>query len=84
MVYIWLKVAIGRIGAVMSDEFDWDFSDPDDAKAEIRAAVRYLLNGTGASDRGDIVGEIIAIVHEVARGLPSGGRDPLDDDMPGG
>jgi len=33
MVYIWLKVAIGRIGAVMSNEFDWDFSDPDDAKA---------------------------------------------------
>jgi hypothetical protein len=39
----------------MSDEFDWDFSDPDDAKAEIRAAVRYLLNGAASSDRGDIV-----------------------------
>jgi hypothetical protein len=48
--------------------------------------VRYLLNGAAGSDRGDgdIVGEIIAIVHEVARGLPPGGRDPLDDDMPGG
>ena len=68
----------------MSDEFDWEFSDPDDAKAEIRAAVRYLLNGAAGSDRGDIVGEIIAIVHEVARGLPNGGRDPLDDDMPPG
>jgi hypothetical protein len=71
-------------GAVMSDEFDFDFSDPDDAKAEIHAAVRYLLNGTAGTDRGDVVGEIIAIVHEVARGLPPGGRNPLDDDMPGG
>ena len=67
----------------MSDEFDLDFRGPDDAKAEIRAAVRYLLNGAAASDRGDIVGEIIAI-HEVARGLPPGGPDRLDDDMPGG
>ena len=66
----------------MSDEFD--FADTDDAKAGIRAAVAYLLNGAAGSDRGDIVGEIIAIVHEVARGLPPGGRDPLDDDMPGG
>ena len=49
----------------MSDEFDLDFRGPDDAKAEIRAAARYLLNGAAASDRGDIVGEIIAI-HEVA------------------
>jgi hypothetical protein len=40
----------------MSDEFDWDFSDPDDAKAEIRAAVGYLLNGAAGSNRGDIVG----------------------------
>ena len=68
----------------MSNEFDWDFGGADDAKAEIRAAVRYLLNGAASSDRGDIVGEIIAIVHEVARGLPPGGRNPLDDDMPGG
>jgi hypothetical protein len=68
----------------MSDEFDWEFSDPDDAKAEIRAAVGYLLNGAAGSDRGDIVGEIIAIVHEVARGLPPGQPDALDDDLPGG
>ncbi len=33
----------------MSDEFDWNFVDEDDAKAEIRAAVQYLLRGaTGA------------------------------------
>jgi hypothetical protein len=30
------------------------------------------------------VREIIEIVTEVARGLPAGGQDPLDDGMPGG
>ncbi len=30
----------------MSDELDWNFVDKDDAKAEIRAAVEYLLRGT--------------------------------------
>jgi hypothetical protein len=30
----------------MSDQDDWEFSGADDAKAEIRAAVRYLLQGT--------------------------------------
>jgi hypothetical protein len=69
-------------GAVMSDEFH--FNGEDDAKAEIRAAVRYLLKGIAGSDRGDTVREIIAIVNEVARGLPPGGQDPLDDGMPGG
>jgi hypothetical protein len=54
----------------------------DDAKAEIRAAVRYLLKGTAGSDRGDIVQEIIAIVSQVAHSLPPGGS--LDDGMPGG
>jgi len=66
----------------MSDEFH--FNGEDDAKAEIRAAVRYLLKGSAGSDRGDIVRDIFAIVSEVARGLPSGGKDPLDDGMPGG
>ena len=65
----------------MSDEFH--FNGEDDAKAEIRAAVRHLLEGTSGSDRGDIVQEIIAIVSEVAHGLPPG-HDPLDDGMPGG
>jgi hypothetical protein len=67
MVYIWLKVAIGRIGAVMSDELDWHFTDPDDAKSEIRAAVRYLLKDAAGSDRGDIAREIIEIVNEARR-----------------
>ena len=69
-------------GAVMSDEFH--FNGEDDAKAEIRAAVRYLLKGAAGSDRGDILREIIAVVNEVAHGLPPGGQDPLDDGMPGG
>ena len=67
----------------MSDGIDWDFSGPDDAKAEIRAAVRYLLEGASGSDRGDIVHQVIAIVSEVAHGL-SPRHDPLDDGMPGG
>jgi len=66
----------------MSDEFH--FNGEDDAKAEIRAAARYLLKSAVGSDRGDIVREIIAIVDEVARGLPPEGPDPLDDGMPGG
>ena len=69
----------------MSDEIDWDFSGPNDAKTELRAAVGYLLKDAAGSDRSDIVQEIIAIVNEVARGLPPGaGQDPLDDGMPGG
>jgi hypothetical protein len=68
----------------MSDQDDWDFAGADDAKAQIRAAVSYLLKSAAGSDRGDIVREIVAIVNEVARGLPPGGQDPLDDDMPGG
>ena len=63
----------------MSDEIDCDFTSADDAKAELRAAVGYLLKDAAGSDRGDIVREIIAIVNEVARGLPAGG-----DGMPGG
>ena len=33
-----------------------------------------MLKGAAGGDRGDIVREIIAIVNEVARGLPSGGQ----------
>jgi hypothetical protein len=55
----------------MSDELDWNFVDEDDAKAEIRAAVEYLLRGTTGGARGDIVQEIIAIVCQVANGLPA-------------
>ena len=48
----------------MSDQDDWEFAGPDDAKAEIRAAVGYLLRGAIGGARGDIVQEIIAIVRQ--------------------
>ena len=73
----------------MSDqEVDWNFSDHDDAKAEIRAAVQYLLRGITGGARGDIVQEIIMIVSNVASGespdpLHDGLPDPFDD-APGG
>jgi hypothetical protein len=68
----------------MSDQDDWEFAGRDDAKAEIRAAVEYLLRGAIGGNRGDIVQEIVAIVRQVAIGLPPEQPDPLDDDMPGG
>jgi hypothetical protein len=64
---------------------DWEFAGPDDAKAEIRAAVEYLLRGATGGARGDILREIIANVRQVASGLPPPEQsNPLDDDMPGG
>jgi hypothetical protein len=69
----------------MSDEIDWNFTDGDDAKAEIRAAVEYLLRDATGSDRTTITDEIINLVRLVAQGhdpelkLP----DPFDD-APGG
>ena len=52
----------------MSDQDDWEFAGPDDAKAEIRAAAGYLMRGATGGARGDIVQEIIAIVRQVAGG----------------
>jgi hypothetical protein len=61
----------------MSDEFRRRFSGEEDAKAAIRAAVRYLLQGTAGSDRGDVVQQITAIVNEEARGLlPGSSQSP--------
>ncbi len=68
----------------MSNQDDWKFVDPDDSKAEIRAAVRYLLRGATGGARGDIVQEIIAIVRQVASGLPPEPPHSLDDGLPGG
>jgi hypothetical protein len=48
------------------------------------AAVGYLLRGATGGARGDIVQEIIAIVRQVASGLPPEQGNPLDDDLPGG
>jgi hypothetical protein len=70
--------------AVMSDQDDWEFSGAEDAKAEIRAAVRYLLQGTTDGIRGDIVQGIISIVRQVAAGLPPEQPNFLDDGLPGG
>jgi hypothetical protein len=55
-----------------------------DAKAEIRAAVGYLLRGATGGARGDIVQEIITIVRDVAHGLPPERPNSLDDGLPGG
>jgi hypothetical protein len=68
----------------MPDELDWNFTNRDNAKAEIRPAVEYLLRNAAGSHRGDIVREIIDIVGQVANGLPPDPPDTLDDDMPGG
>ncbi len=43
-----------------------------------------MLRGATGGARGDIVQEIIAIVCQVASGLPPERPDPLDDGMPGG
>jgi hypothetical protein len=50
----------------VSVQVDWDFAGDDDARAEIGAAVRYLLRDAAGSARGDIVRRIIATVHDVA------------------
>jgi hypothetical protein len=55
--------------------------DPDDAKAEIRAAVGYLLRGATG---GAAVQEINAIVRQVASGLPPEPPNSLDDGLPDG
>jgi hypothetical protein len=52
----------------MSVQTDWDFAGDDDARAELGAAVRYLLKDTSDGARGDIVREIIEIVHAAANG----------------
>jgi hypothetical protein len=68
----------------MSDQDDWEFSDADDAKAEIRAAVGYLLRDATGGARGDIVQAIISIVRQVASGLAPEQPNSLDDGLPGG
>jgi hypothetical protein len=68
----------------MPDECDWGFSSRDDAKAEIRAAVSYLLKGAAGGARGDIVQEIITMVRNAASGSPPEPPDLMDDGTPGG
>ena len=52
----------------MSAQIDWNLTVDDDAKAQIGAAVRHLLKDATGSARGDLVREIIEIVHDVANG----------------
>jgi hypothetical protein len=54
----------------MSAQIDWDFAGDEDAKAEIGAAVRYLLKDATGSARGDVIRDIVEIVHDVANGRP--------------
>jgi hypothetical protein len=69
----------------MTDQDDWDFAGADDAKAQIRAAVEYLLRGATGGDRTAIADEVIALVRLAARGPDPGMQlpDPFDD-APGG
>ena len=63
----------------MSAQIDWDFASDDDARAEIGAAVRYLLKDAIGSVRADIVRQIVEIVRNVASGqLPPEPPHPLD------
>ncbi len=68
----------------MSDQDDWDFAGADDARAEIRAAVAYLLKGATGTARDVIALEIMEIVRQVANSLPPEQPNPLDDGLPGG
>ena len=55
----------------MTVQIDWDLAGDDDARAEIGAAVRYLLRDVTGSLRGDVVQEIIEVVRDAANGLLS-------------
>jgi len=62
----------------LSAQIDWDFAGDDDAKAEISAAVRYLLKDAVGNVRGNIVRQINEIVRDAANGpLP-----PLHESLP--
>ena len=62
----------------MSAQIDWDFAGDDDAKAEISAAVRYLLKDAVGNVRGNIIRQINEIVRDAANGpLP-----PLHESPP--
>ena len=63
----------------MSDQIDRDFAGDDDARAEIGAAVRYLLKDATGSARSDIVRKIIEVVGDAANGLPP----PRHQNLPG-
>jgi hypothetical protein len=61
----------------MSVQVDWDVSDDDKAKAEIAAAVKYLLKDKAGNARVETVQEIIDIVRDAAAAMLAP-RDRLD------
>jgi hypothetical protein len=63
---------------------DWEFADDEEANTTIRAAVHYRLMGVAASDRSDIVSEIIEIVRQAALDVPPDDLPDPFDDAPGG
>jgi hypothetical protein len=75
---------LGHWGSKQASTDDWDFAGADDAKAKLRAAMAYLLEGTTGHARAAAALEIVEILRQVAHGLPPGALDPLDDDLPGG
>jgi hypothetical protein len=62
----------------VSVQLDWDFAGDDDARAEIGAAVRYLLKDATDGARRDIVRRIIDTVHDVANERRPQHPNPLD------
>jgi len=60
----------------MSDQIDWDFADDDAARAQIGAAVGYLLRYTVGGARADLIRRIIDIVRDVADGVPAQPNEP--------
>lgn len=50
----------------MPDQVNWDFAGDDDARAEIVAAVSYLLRDATGNARSDMVQEIIELVRNAA------------------
>jgi len=68
----------------MPNQDVWEFAGPEDAKAEIHAATKYLISRSDGNARDGVVQEIIAIVLNVAKGLPREQSNPMDDGLPGG
>jgi hypothetical protein len=69
---------------MMSDQIDRDFTDDDDARSRIAAAVRHLLRDATGGARAEIVREIIDTVQGAANGrLPADVRATRQPPMSG-
>ena len=67
----------------MSDQDNWEFCGSGRRQGGDPRRGRVFAGATGGA-RGDIVQEIIAIVRQVAGGLPPEPPNSLDDGLPGG